>query len=261
MRMPTIGRLARVRLVFREDDRGLVALERLRREFPAVDVELADACGVCDGIVDSRDWLSSTDVRAFDAAVLASPSDTISVRGPRGGVEAAAAEVLTRYQRLLGRRNRASRAPVFDAVLRAHGALDPRERALGLDAWQWALRLAPDASLAAQIAALFHRADEDTCARALRAAGVDEVVARRVAGILDGGGDGDAVTARDATALAFLSLESAECFDAHGAAAARRAIARTSAALGRAARAKLVFLRLLPAVQHFVFESLDAVAA
>jgi hypothetical protein len=77
--------------------------------------------------------------------------------------EAGACAVLTRCQRWADRRNAASRDPLFDRVLRrhreAHDLAKPLVRAdynHALDTWQWLLRLAPDAGLAVQLAALFH---------------------------------------------------------------------------------------------------------
>jgi len=74
-----------------------------------------------------------------------------------------AREVLTRCQRWTDRRNEASRGPRFDRVLathrQAHDLAKPLVRAdynHALDTWQWLLRLAPDARLAVQLAALFH---------------------------------------------------------------------------------------------------------
>jgi len=71
--------------------------------------------------------------------------------------------ILTRCQRLLNRRNRASDGELFDRVLaehrRAHDLAKPLVRAdydHALDTWQWVLRLAPEADLALQLAALFH---------------------------------------------------------------------------------------------------------
>jgi hypothetical protein len=74
-----------------------------------------------------------------------------------------AREVLTRCQRLSGRRNAASRSGLFDRVLAAHRNLHDLAKPLvradynhALDTWQWALRLQPEAGLAVQLAALFH---------------------------------------------------------------------------------------------------------
>lgn len=72
-------------------------------------------------------------------------------------------EVLTRCQRLMDRRNTASRNGLFDRVLAEHRALHDLAKPLvradynhALDTWQWVLRLEPEADLAVQLAALFH---------------------------------------------------------------------------------------------------------
>ena len=72
-------------------------------------------------------------------------------------------EVLTRCQRLAGRRNAASACAAFDWVLERHRALHDLGKPLvladyrhALDVWQWVLRLEPRAGLAVQLAALFH---------------------------------------------------------------------------------------------------------
>jgi len=82
---------------------------------------------------------------------------------PREALGATALEILTRYQGLVGRRNAASEGPLFDAILARHLALHDLSKPLvvadyrhALDAWQWVLRLAPQADLALQCAALFH---------------------------------------------------------------------------------------------------------
>ena len=90
---------------------------------------------------------------------------TVHVMGE--GALWAAPQVLTRCQRWVGRRNARSRGSAFERVLALHRELHERDRGLNkpliradynhaLDVWQWLLRLCPEASEAAQIAALFH---------------------------------------------------------------------------------------------------------
>jgi hypothetical protein len=74
-----------------------------------------------------------------------------------------ACEVLTRCQRLMDRRNAASRGGLFDRALAEHRAMHDLSKPLvradynhALDVWQWTLRLEPKAGLAVQLAALFH---------------------------------------------------------------------------------------------------------
>jgi hypothetical protein len=68
----------------------------------------------------------------------------------------------------------------------------------------------------------------------------------------------DVQIVKDASSLSFLSLESTAFLDAHGAGEARYEIAWHMSRLSRAGRAKLAFVRLRPAVQHFLFESAAA---
>jgi hypothetical protein len=114
--------------------------------------------------------LTLTDSQSFNAYDLDRDLDALaeSQDGPfmlvfpdfrEGPVRA----VLTRCQRWMDRRNEESRGPLFDRVLRRHREAHDLARPLvradynhALDTWQWLLRLAPDAGLAAQLAALFH---------------------------------------------------------------------------------------------------------
>ncbi|HVU49228.1 MAG TPA: DUF4202 family protein [Polyangia bacterium] len=72
-------------------------------------------------------------------------------------------QVAIRFQRFDIPSNPAAATPLFQGILAAHGELFDRTRPLvaadhdhALDTWRWLLRLAPDAGLALQIAALFH---------------------------------------------------------------------------------------------------------
>jgi Domain of unknown function (DUF4202) len=87
----------------------------------------------------------------------------LTLAGEPGRLPRVAAEVFTRCQRHMDRRNAASRGAQFDRVLAAHRALHDLAKPLvradwnhSLDTWQWALRLDRDAGLAVQLAALFH---------------------------------------------------------------------------------------------------------
>ena len=81
----------------------------------------------------------------------------------QGTLDQTAREILTRYQRLAPRTNAASASPAFRRVLSGHRVLHDLSMPLvkadfehALDVWQWVLRLAPNAGLAVQLAALFH---------------------------------------------------------------------------------------------------------
>jgi hypothetical protein len=122
-------------------------------------------------------WRSDTfDLLAFDDEVWrrAGQAGRCRIRLGRGGGHARPAlngrqilgtmrQVVTRYQRFLRWRNPASSTPLFARVLGLHDRLHDRSKALiaadhdhALDTWRWTLRLAPDASFAVQVAALFH---------------------------------------------------------------------------------------------------------
>jgi hypothetical protein len=83
--------------------------------------------------------------------------------------ERAVAEIGNRYQRLVPRRNHASQGRRWRAIMERYRSLHqlsqlrPRgDHDHGLDAWQWLLRLEPEASLELQLAALFHDIERQT---------------------------------------------------------------------------------------------------
>jgi hypothetical protein len=151
------------------------ARARLIRLFPGLEIRIGAAhdSRVATVIVaphecDAPDPLFMTEREEVDVLelVLDDPSPAGRAHDgqePEEALVRAAVAVLTRHQRLLDRRNERSRGRLFDAVLSRHAQL--HDRALPLhradlhhahDAWQWTLRLSPQASLALQIAALFH---------------------------------------------------------------------------------------------------------
>lgn len=196
--------------------------------------------------------------------------------------------VLTRCQRWMDRRNEASRSPLFDRLLakhrEAHDLAKPLVRAdynHALDTWQWLLRLAPDAGLAVQLAALFHdierlisEADARVEHRAsdyqrfkdahaargaeladalLAAAGVDEETRRGTARLIAvherrpaaGDRDAEAISLlNDADALSFFSLNSVGYLDYFGSEAAREKVEFTLRRLRPVARRYLGGMRL-----------------
>lgn len=245
--------LARVRLVATDGETSVVSaaapsLDLLARELPSVRIEVTDACGVCDAIVDTDEWTAAADLSALDAAVETSPSDALSIRGTSEHLVEVACQVLGRYQRFIDRRNGFSSTRSFDAVLRGHrGAYGADvggcERAL--DRWQWLLRVAPNASVAAQIAALFRNSARHI-ERVTHAAGYADAIAVRAMRLAH---DNDPEV-EDAEGLSFLSLESAD--------SARRDVTAIAAALRPQARAKLPLIHLTPQVRHWLFESIAA---
>lgn len=239
--------LARARLV--ATDGSAVATELLVHEAPSVRLEITDACGVCDAIVDVDDWTAAVDLSEIDAAVLASPSDALSVRGRGERLAEVGCQVLGRYQRFIDRRNAASATRAFDVVLRAHcGAHDGDDTGWerSRDRWQWLLRVNPRASAAAQIAALFRDASGSAIETAVAVAGLPLAVATRARGMAR---DGDP-DVEDAEGLSFLSLDSAR--------ATRREVTIVAAALRPEARAKLPLVHLTPEVRHWLFDSVAA---
>lgn len=147
----------RVRLVTDEEDGSLRSLER---DFPTVTIERGN--GTIGVVVDDYVWRGAFDLGSLDDKIeRAGPQCSITVRG-RDAVQIAA-EVLSRYQRFVRRRNDASSSAAFESVLRWHAGLFDVSSELGrselahaLDTWQWTLRLHPEVGLAVQLAALFH---------------------------------------------------------------------------------------------------------
>jgi hypothetical protein len=134
-------------------------------EFPTVSIDHHGDEGRAAVTVHANAWrdgvisLQELDFRVNELA--AQGPVTIGVIGSH--LAQVALEVLTRCQRWVGRRNRHSTPAVFDRVLSAHRALHDLSKPLvradhdhALDVWQWMLRLEDEASMAAQIAALFH---------------------------------------------------------------------------------------------------------
>jgi hypothetical protein len=223
-------------------------------EFPTVEVARGGIVGICDAIIDGRDWMASTSFAPFDDAVRAASSETVSLRAPAESLDAIAWQVLTRYQRLIGRRNASSRGRTFDATLRALGGSSTHD--IGLDTWQWLLRLDDGASLTLQLAALLRWEDIAVAYDLLRLAGVAIGTAGDVRDVLcDRPAD---ALLRDAAALSFLSLASEEYVDTFGSLRARRKIADTFMQTSRAARAKLAQTHLRPDVFHYLCESAAA---
>ncbi len=117
--------------------------------------------------IEVREWLAEdVDLLKFDATVHrledACTPFLLLLVGDGGHTESVAAQVLTRYQRLLTWRGAGTLQEVRD-VLPAHRALFDMRKPLvradydhSLDTWRWILRLSPKASSALQLAALFH---------------------------------------------------------------------------------------------------------
>jgi hypothetical protein len=204
------------------------------------------------------------------------------------GLAAAALELLTRYQGLVGRRNEASSAPVFDRILARHRSLHDMSKPLvradylhALDAWQWVLRLEPAAGLAVQVAALFHdverllseadarvehhaadyqafkdrhaaRGAELTCAL-LEELDVDLATRERVRWLVKKherpGADAALTLLNDADALSFFALNSSGFVRYFSPEHTRRKVAYTLARLRPQHHARLECMRLVPTIR------------
>ncbi|HEY0557122.1 MAG TPA: DUF4202 family protein, partial [Thermoanaerobaculia bacterium] len=227
---------------------------------------------------------------ALDAAVdaLAESRDAPFALVLAGFDGPAARAALTRCQRWADRRNKASRGPLFNRVLRrhreAHDLAKPLVRAdydHALDTWQWLLRLAPEAGLAVQLAALLHdverlisEADSRVEHRAadyqafkdrhaargaelaeslLAETGVDAETRRRTAWLIalhEGppaadDPDAEAISLlNDADALSFFSLNSPGYLDYFGPEPTRKKVTYTLRRLRPEARSYLTGMRL-----------------
>lgn len=225
------------------------------------------------------------DFWAFDRRLddLVARGEPLHVIVDTGDAAAVARELQTRGQRLAPRRNAATAGAWFDRVLAAHRALHDLARPLvradldhALDAWQWALRLDPDATPAVQLAVLLHdierlaseadariehlaadyQAFKDAHARAgaklahavLSGAGVASELAGEVAALIavhERASDAPALAAlNDADALSFFSFNSPGYLAYFGADRTAAKVAYTLARMSGPARRELAALRL-----------------
>jgi hypothetical protein len=277
----------------------------LAAEFPTVPVRPLAAGEGCQVLrLEVAEWSApgfdpfSWDTQVFGAAETACLA--LHLVGARGAALAAAAlEILTRYQGLVGRRNEASSVPVFDRILERHRALHELGKPLvradyqhALDTWQWVLRLAPEAELAVQVAALFHDVErllseadsrvehraadyqafkdahaahgaELTCAL-LEELGVDAPTCERVHWLVTRherpGEDPALALINDADALSFFSLNASGFVRYFSPEHTRRKIAYTLARLRPEHHARLARVRLAPAVRSLLDAQLQSSA-
>jgi hypothetical protein len=206
-----------------------------------------------------------------------------------------AAEVLTRCQRLIDTRNEASLSPAFGRAIETHRALhDTRlplvaaDLAHTLDVREWMLRLDREASLAAQLATLFHdverlasealvrveqkaqdylrfkvehaRAGARMAVAALLPCGFDDALLARVAELVERhevpDSDPELLLLNDADALSFFSLNSPGFADYYGPEHTRRKVRYTVARASPRARTALARVRLREDVERLVVEEL-----
>jgi hypothetical protein len=265
----------------------------LAAEFPSIFVSIETDGGpphLAASEWEQRDF----DSWRFDSSVdeLSREPFTLRIADDRGGA-AFPIEVLSRCQRAIDRRNRHSQGQLFDRVLRRHRQLHDVTKPLvhadynhALDVWQWVLRLDANASLALQLAALFHdverlasEADErvehlaadyqqfkdahaargaEMTRATLAEAGVGEGVRERVAGIVASherqSDDAEVALLNDADALSFFSLNANGYLGYFGEEQTRRKVAYTWNRLRPSARPKLAGVRMRDEVRSMVEE-------
>jgi hypothetical protein len=272
-------------------DRGLLAA-RLAGEFPSVHVRCEDGDGRAAHVRASEWHRRDFDHWQFDERIDALADATLLLEDDNAAPDFAL-EVLTRCQRAVARRNLHSDAPLFDRVLARHRALHDLSRPLvradynhALDVWQWMVRLDSSASLAAQIAALFHDVERLTSEaerrvehlapdyqqfkdaharegsaitrRVLEDAGVPAATRARAAELVAAhertSSDREVALLNDADALSFFSLNSSGYADYFGPEQARRKVAYSWNRMRPAARAKLPGVRLRDDVRALLDE-------
>ncbi|MBV8517017.1 MAG: DUF4202 family protein [Acidobacteria bacterium] len=267
-----------------EPNRG-VLLAQLAAEFPSIFARLDGDAAEAPHVRASEWRRADFDTWSFDCRVdeLASAPFTLTLAHDADDAPRFPIEVLNRCQRAIGRRNRHSQGQLFTRVLERHRALHDVAKPLvradynhARDAWQWLLRLDAEASLAVQIAALFHdierlasesdarvehHADDyqtfkDAHARAgaamtdavLAEAGVNASIGARVCELVARherpSDDAELALLNDADALSFLSLNSPGYADYFGAEQTRKKLAYTWNRMRPSARAKLGLVHL-----------------
>jgi hypothetical protein len=282
---------------------GRAVVAEVAAEFPTVTIVTAGPAAADERCVtvDLAAWAAPfADTGALDRRVASAEAQGPFGLRVVGGAPQGCVELLTRYQRFVARRNRASKGALFDRILARHRALHdlapaPARTDLdhALDAWQWLLRLDPDAGLAVQAAALFRdveRLESETRARfehrtsspdsfldgrarrgaaiaraILAGAGVSASVLDRVAALVDTierpGVDAERALLDEAAALSFLSHDCAGVVDAAGPVQGRLEIARALRRLGARGRSRLRSIRYRPDVRALVLLALGGEAA
>jgi hypothetical protein len=266
----------------------------LAAQFPSVYITAMDGPAGEAMSVRAADWRRRDfDVYAFDYALDRAHDEELTLRivdddPPRP----AALEILNRCQRAIRRRNRHAQNARFEKALAALRALHDLDKPLvradynhALDTWQWLLRLAPEAPLALQLAALFHdveRLDSEADVRVeqhapdyaafkqrhaargagkarhiLERCGLDAATCERVAQLIAEheqrtSGDDEVGALNDADALSFFSLNSTGFADYYGPEHTRRKLDYTLARLGPAARRHLSSIHLRADVEELL---------
>jgi len=253
-------------------------------ELAGVTVRIADEAPA--GALTRAAWQDDGfDFWAFDRHLddLVARGEPLRVVTPATGAAALAREIATRGQRLAPRRNRATAGAWFDRVLDEHRARHDLNKPLvradldhAIDAWQWSLRLDPEAPCEIQLAVLLHdierlerepdariehlaadyQAFKDAHARAgariahalLSRAGASRELADEVCALIaahERTSEAPAIRAiNDADALSFFSLNSPGYLSYFGPERTRSKIAYTLARMSPAARRELPALRM-----------------
>jgi hypothetical protein len=273
----------------------------LQCEFPTVPwalmaIPLDDAL-----VIPERSWRAPpNDLYEWDRAVgaLAEKPRWLVVQGEDESrtLGDTALEILTRYQRLVPRTNPASASDVFREVLARHRRLHDLSLPLvradyehALDVWQWVLRLVPFASLAVQLAALFHDVERlvteaerriehlapdyqafknahaaegaRLAAQVLQASGVEAGTVAEVAHLIREHElsrptyGGDAGLLADADALSFFSLNSLGFADYYGPEHLQKKVRYSLARMSSGAVRRLAFVRLREDVRLQLLEA------
>lgn len=275
--------------------------DAVRHTFPTVELVLDGAAPDDAPVVDAKGWCAPTfdpfelDRRIGDAASGLPPVLVLALGAGDDG-PLIATQVLTRLQGGLRRTNACSEGPLFEAALRQHRALHDLSKPLvradythALDAWQWVLRLNAEASLAVQLAAVFHdverlvseadvriehhaadyQAFKDAHARTgarltrelLAGLGCPAAVLDRVESLVRDHERTDRDPERallcDADALSFFALNAPAFLSYYGPDHTRRKIAWSLARLRPPARAQVRRLRSRDDVERLVREQLD----
>jgi uncharacterized protein DUF4202 len=272
----------------------------LQCEFPTVTWALMGLPPGDAFIIPERGWrASAANLDHWDRAVLELSDQprwlVVQAEDDGATLSQTARQILTRYQRLVPRTNAASSGAVFQRVLSGHRALHDLSVASvradhdhALDVWQWILRLSPGASLALQLAALFHdvarllpvadRRDEpresdaasfegahagvDLAVRVLEGCGIDTQTSSEVASLIfqhavsrGAAHSPDAVLLADADALSFFSLDSPGFADCHGREQTWKKVRHTLGRMSSSAVRRLTDVRLREDVHFHLAEA------
>lgn len=278
------------------------ALAPLRSEFPHIPIALTGEAPGGDIVISEAEWRDAlTDPARWDEQMsgLARRPAWVYVRADVDGFDTVDTirQIVTRYQRFAPKTNALSRSAGFARALSAHRQLHDLEKPLvradhdhALDVWQWVLRLSPEASLALQLAALFHdierlfseadqrveqhardyqafkdahaRAGAEVAERIVRASGLGQVVADDVKRLVekhelssaDVRGSESSVLG-DADALSFFSLNSSGFATYYGPCHTQMKVRYSLGRLSESARQRLNHIKVRSDIARYVVEA------